>query len=203
MITRRHLIVASGAVLAGFNVAKAQQPKAMPKIGVLRPLPPNDPPYQAFLLRLRELGYVEGKTVLIEYRHGEGARFADMAEELVRLKVNVIFAPNPQGAQAARKATATIPIVTAVIGDPVKTGLAMSLAHPGGNVTGLTALGSNLSGKRLELLQEIVPRLSRVAVLWNPALPDKVVEWKEMEPTAKALKLELLSIEVRVPADFD
>jgi putative ABC transport system substrate-binding protein len=203
MITRRGFIVVSGGLLFTLGEAGAQQAKTIPKIGVLRPPPPTDPQYQSFLLGLRELGYVEGKTVLIEYRYGESARFADMAEELVRLNVNVIFAPNPQGAQAARKATATIPIVTAVIGDPVKAGLAASLAHPGGNVTGLTALGSNLSGKRVELLKEIVPRLSRVAVLWNPAVPDKVIEWKEMEGPARALKIELLSVEVRAPAEFD
>jgi putative ABC transport system substrate-binding protein len=195
--------LAAVLVLASPAWVEAQQPKPLPKIGVLRGAAPNDQLYPAFLNALRDLGYIDGKTVQIEYRQGDGERLGALAEELVRINVNVIFAPTPPQAQAARKITTTIPIVTAALGDPVRTGLAASLAHPGGNVTGLTALGSNLSGKRLELLKEIVPRLSRVAVLWNPAVPDKVVEWKEMEPIAKALKLELLSVEVRTPADFD
>src|ERR1700693_5764269 len=107
MISRRRFITLSGGLLLTLGEAAAQLAKTLPKIGVLRPLPPNEPYYQAFLLGLRELGYVEGKTMLIEYRHGESARFAGMAEELARLNVNVIFAPNPQGAQAARKATTT------------------------------------------------------------------------------------------------
>ena len=205
MTSRRDFLWMIGA--GGFATPLAsfaqQQPKALPKIGVLRGAPSNDQLYPAFLNGLRELGYIDGKTVQIEYRHGDGEHLAEFAQELVRINVNVIFAPNPPQAQAVRKISTTIPIVTAALGDPIKTGLAASLAHPGGNVTGLTAMGSNLSGKRLELLKEMVPRLSRVAVLWNPTVPDKVVEWKEMEPVAKALKLELLSVEVRTPADFD
>ncbi|MEK6244843.1 MAG: ABC transporter substrate-binding protein [Pseudomonadota bacterium] len=202
-MNRRDAVFALLALGAGPRVAEAQQSKAVPRIGVLRTPPRTDHLFQALLTGLRELGYVEGKTVLIEYRQGGDERLPELAQELVRSKVDLIFAPNPAAAQAARKATATIPIVVAAIGDAVRTGLAASLARPGGNVTGLAALGSNLSGKRLELLKEIVPRLSRVAVLWNPNIPDKVVEWKEMEQPARALKLELLSIEVRAPADFD
>lgn len=195
-------MVSSGLALA-LGEAAAQQPRAVPRIGVLRQPPPSDPQYQAFLLGLRELGYIEGKTVLIDYRYGDLDRFPEFADDLVRSNANVIFAPNPQGAQAARKVTAVIPIVFAVVGDPVTAGLAASLARPGGNVTGLTALGSGLGGKRLSLLKEILPRLSRVAVLWNPAIPDKVIEWKEMQGPARAMKIELQSIEVRAPADFD
>ena len=202
-MNRREAVFALLALGAGPRVAEAQQPKAVPRIGVLRTPPPTDHLFQALLTGLRELGYVEGKTVLIEYRQGSDERLPELAQDLVRSKVDLIFAPNPVAAQAARKATATIPIVVAAIGDAVRTGLAASVARPGGNVTGLTALGSNLSGKRLELLKEIMPRLSRVAVLWNPSVPDKLLEWKEMEQPARALKLELLSIEVRAPADFD
>lgn len=202
-MNRRDTVLALLALGTVSLVAEAQQLKAAPRIGVLRAPPPTDHLFQAFLTGLRELGYLEGKTVLIEYRQGSDERLPELAQELVRSKVDLIFAPNPVAAQAARKATATIPIVIAAGGDPVQTGLAASLARPGGNVTGLTALGSNLAGKRLELLKDIVPRLSRVAVLWNPNLPDKLVEWKEMQQPALALKLELLSIEVRAPADFD
>lgn len=202
-MNRRDTVFALLALGAVPGVADAQQSKAAPRIGVLRTPPPTDHLFQALLSGLREHGYVEGKTVLIEYRQGGDERLPELAVALVRSNVDLIFAPNPAAAQAARRATATIPIVVAAVGDAVRTGLAASLARPGGNVTGLTALGSNLSGKRLELLKEIVPRLSRVAVLWNPNVPDKVIEWKEMQQRARALKLELLSIEVRAPGDFD
>src|SRR5712691_6653227 len=181
----------------------AQAAKALPRIGVMRGPPSTDAAFQAFLQGLSELGYTEGKTILIEYRSGDPRRFPEFASEFVRLNVDVIFAPNPQGIQAARQATATIPIVFAVGGDPVRTGSVASLAHPGGNTTGLTALGSDLGGKRLEILKEIVPRLSRVAVLLNPAVPDKVVEWKEMEAPARKLGLQLQSAEVRGPEEFE
>jgi putative ABC transport system substrate-binding protein len=179
------------------------QRSAVPKIGVMRTPPPRDAPYQAFLQGLRELGYVEGKTIQIEYRWGDPRQFPELASELVRLNVDLIFAPNPQGIQAARQATTTIPIVFAVGGDPVKTGVAASLSRPGGNATGLTAMGSDLGGKRLEILKEIVPGLSRVAVLWNPAVPDKVVEWKQMEDPARRIGLHLHSAEARGPEEFE
>ena len=198
------------AVLLGVVVAllssvpcDAQRTSAVPKIGVMRTPPSSDVPYRAFLQGLAELGYVEGKTILIEYRWGDPRQFPEFARELVRLNVDLIFAPNPQGIQAARQATTTIPIVFAVGGDPVRTGVAASLARPGGNVTGLTALGSDLGGKRLELLKELVPGLSRVAVLWNPAVPDKVVELSEMEGPARKLGLQLQSAEARGPEDFE
>jgi putative ABC transport system substrate-binding protein len=202
-MNRREFIAVSAGLFLTLGDAKAQQPKALPKIGVLRPYERNDRLYQGFILGLSELGYVEGKNVLIDYRQGYDDRLDDLARDLVRSDVNVIFAPNPPGAQAARKATTAIPIVVAAVGDPIRTGLAASLARPGGNVTGLTALGSNLSGKRLELLKEMLPKLARVAVLWNPAVPDKVIEWKEMEEPARALKIEMLSVELRNPADLD
>ncbi len=189
------------ATVPGF----AQASRPLPAIGVLRPQNTNssDTQYQAFLRGLADRGLVEGKTIQIHYRSGEFERLPELAQDLVRLNVAVIFAPTPQAAQAARKASAVVPIVVSVIGDPVATGLAASLAHPGGNVTGLTALGSNLSGKRLELLKEIVPRLARVAVFWNPAVPDKQIEWREMTEPARQLKIELLSLEVRSALDFE
>jgi putative ABC transport system substrate-binding protein len=183
--------------------ADAQRTSAVPKIGVIRTPPSSDAPYRAFLQGLGELGYVEGKTILIEYRWGEPRQYPEFARELIRANVDIIFAPNPQGIQAARQATSTIPIVFAVGGDPVRTGVAASLARPGGNATGLTALGSDLGGKRLELLKEIVPALSRVAVLWNPAVPDKQVELAQMEAPARKMGLQLQSAEARGPEEFE
>lgn len=182
--------------------ANAQPAKSLPKIGVLRTPPPTDVQHKAFLQGLSELGYTEGKNILIEYRSGDPRRFPEFASELVRLNVDIIFAPNPQGVQAARQVTTTIPIVFAVGGDPVRSGVAASLARPGGNITGLTALGSDLAGKRLQLLTEVVPRLTWVAVLWNPSVPDKVVEWQQMDAPARKMGLQLHSVEVRGPEDF-
>lgn len=152
---------------------------------------------------MQTLGYVEGKNLIIDYLHGELSEYPDMAQELVRRHVDVIFAPTPQAAQAARKATQKIPIVFAVVGDPVGAGLAESLRRPGGNATGLTAFGSDLVGKRLELLKEFNPRMTRVGVVWNPTVPDKVIEWKNGERAAQAMKLQLQSLEVRSNGDFD
>jgi putative ABC transport system substrate-binding protein len=190
-------------VLLGAPGVALAQAKSMVRIGVLRGAPPNDRQFQGFLLGLRELGYVEGKTIAFEYRQGDGEQLEALARDLIAQRLPVIFAPTPQHAQAMHRVSASVPIVVAVVGDPVRTGLAASLAHPGGNVTGLTALGSNLSGKRLELLKEVKPRLARVAVLWNPGVPDKVVEFKEMAGPARAMNLELLSVEVRSAADFE
>ena len=203
MISRRRFAISGAVLLAAPDIAHSQPRKSTFAIGVLRAPPASDRLFLSFRLGLSELGYVEGKKVQIEYRQGDGDKLEALAHDLVAQRVDVIFAPTPQHAQAARKATGSIPIIVAAVGDPVRTGLAASLARPGGNVTGLTALGSNLSGKRLELLKEIAPRLSRVAVLWNPTVPDKVVEWKEMEAPARAMKLELLSIEVRSAAEFE
>jgi putative tryptophan/tyrosine transport system substrate-binding protein len=202
MISRRRFALAGAFSLVAGGAVRAQ-PARPSRIGVLRTAPPGDRQFQGFLLGLRELGYVEGKTVAIDYRQGDTAKLDALARDLVAQRVDLIFAPTPQDAQAARRSTDSIPIVVAVVGDVIGTGLAASLARPGGNVTGLTALGSNLSGKRLELLKEIKPALSKVAVVWNPGVPDKVIEWKEIQPAARAMKLELLSVEVRAPQDFE
>jgi putative ABC transport system substrate-binding protein len=132
-----------------------------------------------------------------------GPELERLARELVQQRVAVIFAPNPLGALMARRATRSVPIVFAVVGDPVGNGLVASLARPGGNATGMSALGSELGGKRLELLKEIVPGLSRVAVIWNPSVPDKVLEWSQSEGPARALGIGLQSLEVGSSADFD
>lgn len=188
--------------------AQAQQPKKVPRIGYLSSGSPstNLGYLQAFLQGLRELGYVEGKNVLIEYKWAEGRfeRMPELAEELVRLKVDIIIAPNSAIARAAKKATSTIPIVMANAGNPFGEGLVANLAHPGGNVTGLTNLSQELSGKRLELLKQIFPTLVRAAVLSTP--PGRGQERrdvKELLAAATFLKLQLQILEVRIDDEFE
>ncbi len=189
------------------GMAEAQQPKKIPRIGYLSALsrPADSYRSEAFRQGLRELGYVEGKNVTIEYRYAEGKLdlLPDLAAELVRLKVDIIVTQSTLDAYAARQSTSTVPIVMTASGDAVGTGLVASLARPGGNVTGLTSLSRELSGKRLELLKEAVRGLSRVAVLWNAANPDKARDVEETQVQARALGLELQSLEIRDPKDFD
>lgn len=179
------------AVMAGVGLSEAQPGKKIPRVGLMLGQGPGLGAEQALRQGFHDLGYREGENIVLEFRFasGDNARFAEIAAELVRLNVDVIVAPAPPAALAARKATTTIPIVFAVVGDPVRNGLVASLARPGGNATGLTAFGSDLGGKRLEILKEIVPRLTKVAVLWN-------------QDPARALRLQLQSLEVRAPADF-
>jgi putative ABC transport system substrate-binding protein len=189
------------AVLAAPPAADAQQPGKAARIGYLG----NSSPalerdlIAAFRQGLRDLGYTEGQNILIEYRWAEGRpdRFPDFAAELVHLKVDMILTAGTPGALAAKRATQTIPIVMAAAGDAVETGLVASLARPGGNITGLTAIGPELEGKRLELLKEIVPKLSRVAVLLNRANPVTTVHWKQVQAPAEALRLKLEPVEVK------
>jgi len=187
--------------------AQAQQPKKIPRIGYLSALsqPADSYRREAFRQGLRELGYIEGQNITIEYRYADGKldRLADLAAELVRLKVDIIVTQSTLDAYAARQSTSTIPIVTTASGDAVGTGLVASLARPGGNITGLTSLSRELSGKRLELLKETVRGLSRVAVLWNAANPDNAGDVEEAQVQAKTLGLELQSLEIRDPNDFD
>ena len=161
-----------GLALAPFRLAEAQQPKKVPQIGFLSSSSPSavSARLEAFRQGLRELGYVEGKNIIIEYRFAEGMleRLPDLTAELVSIKVQVIVALANTGAVAAKHATQTIPIVMVAVGDPVATGLVASLARPGGNITGLSTLSPELSGKRLELLKEVLPTASRVAIFWNP-----------------------------------
>jgi putative ABC transport system substrate-binding protein len=156
---------------------------------------------EAFRQRLRELGYVEGKNIVIEYRYAEGKRerVPDLAADLVRLKVDVIVTIGP-GILAAKKASATIPIVFAAQSDPVGSGLVSSLARPGGNITGLSSMAPDLDGKRLELLKEAFPKVARVAFLWEPTRENQALT--DMEAAAKALGLKLQSLEVRSLDDF-
>jgi putative ABC transport system substrate-binding protein len=192
-------------------VALAQQLKKVPRIGYLSSVDAasESARAEALGLALRERGYVEGQNIATEYRYVEGKpdRYPELAAEMVRLKVDIILvAGGTLTAQAAKNATTTIPIVmTGAGGDPVKAGLIDSLAHPGGNVTGLTILqAGELGGKRLELLKEAVPKVARVAVLYDPALPGTSLEVKEILPVAaRALKLTIQPWEVRGTDDFE
>ncbi len=160
---------------------------------------------EAFRRGLRDLGYVEGKNILLEYRYAEGKldRLPQLAEELVRLPVDVIVTALSPAIQAAKRATDTIPIVFAASGNPLATGYVASLAHPGGNVTGLSVMDYELSGKRLELLKETLRKVSRVGVLWNPGNGAMVLKMKEVQGAAPAFRVEIKSLEVREPQDFE
>jgi putative ABC transport system substrate-binding protein len=189
-------------------VATAQQPKKVPRIGYLSPFDParESARSEAMRLALRERGYIEGQNIAIEYRYAEGKRdqFPELAAELVRLKVDIILAAGNL-VQAAKNATKTIPIVMMGEGiDPVEAGFVESLARPGGNVTGLTNLARELGGKRLELLKEAVPKVARVAVLYETASSGSVLEVKEVLPVAaRALGLTVRSWEVRDADGFE
>ncbi|MBM2804745.1 MAG: ABC-type uncharacterized transport system, periplasmic component [Deltaproteobacteria bacterium] len=192
------------------SLADAQQPKKIPRVGYLSEADParESARAEAIGLALRERGFVEGQNIATEYRYAveKRDRFAELAAELVRLKVDVIVVAGGAGLiLAAKNATKTIPIVMLGAGsDPVEAGLIDSLARPGGNVTGLTRLTGELGGKRLELLKEAVPKVARVAVLNDPGTRSNVVEMKEILPAAaRALKLTLRSWEVRAADDFD
>jgi putative tryptophan/tyrosine transport system substrate-binding protein len=154
---------------------------------------------------LKELGYIEGKNIAIEYRYAEGKadRLPALATELVGLKVEVVFTSSTPSVLAVKKATSTIPIVFVSISDPVANGLVTSLARPGGNITGLSIVAVELSGKRLELLKEAVPSVTRVAFMWNSANPAQAPQWGEAQAAAQALGLQLQSLEVRSANDFD
>jgi putative tryptophan/tyrosine transport system substrate-binding protein len=193
-------------ILAFVHPADAQQPKKVPRIAFLLGAPASS--YSAridvFKQALKKLGYVEGKNIAIEYRYAEGEadRLPALAAELVGLKVDVILATATPSVLAVKKVSATIPIVLVGVSDPVASGLVASLARPGGNITGLTILAPELSGKRLELLKEAVPNLTRVAFLWNSANPGQVPQWREAQAAAQQLRLQLQSLEVRSSNDF-
>lgn len=190
--------------------ARAQQPKKVPRLGYLSPFDPafESARAEAIRLALRERGYIDGQNIAIEYRYTEGKtdRLPELAAELVRLKVEIIVAAGGISViRSAMNATKTIPIVMVGQGsDPVEAGLVESLARPGGNVTGLTSLSRELGGKRLELLKEAVPKVARIAVLYDPANPPSMIEVKEvLSVAARALGLTLQTWEVRGTADFD
>ena len=183
--------------------AEAQQPKKVPRIGVLSPgFPGPSPLVDAFRQGLRELGYVEGQNIAVEYRFAEAKPEAlpDLAGELVRLKVNVILTINTAASQVAKNETKTIPIVFTYVADPA--GLVASLARPGGNVTGLTTIAAELSGKRLELIKEALPGISRVAYLWNSANPTATRVFRETELASPQLGIQLQPLKVQGADEF-
>ena len=173
-------ILIAVVLLAVAAIVEAQQPKKVPRIGYLFASSPSPSAGEGFRQGLAELGYVEGKNIIIEYRFAEVRfdRLPALAAELVRLKVDVIVTGGPPSTRAAKEATVTIPIVMTQVGDPVGSGFVASLARPGGNITGLSSLAPELSGKQLELLKEIVPKLSRVAVLGTSTNPDNAQDVK-------------------------
>jgi putative tryptophan/tyrosine transport system substrate-binding protein len=200
------ILVAVVLLAVGLSV-EAQQAKKVPRVGVLWLYSPAiaSPFAEAFRQGLRELGYVEGKSIVIEYRHAEGKydRLPSLAAELVRLNVDIIVTASTQAAQAGQQATRSIPIVMTVVSDPVESGLVGSLARPGGNVTGLSLMHPELSGKRLELLKEVIPKLSRVAVLSNLSNPIIPPLLRETEAAARAVGVQLQVVEVRGPIELD
>ncbi|HEY6198718.1 MAG TPA: ABC transporter substrate-binding protein [Candidatus Binatia bacterium] len=190
--------VAAGALLfwLGTNAA-AQQPAKLYKVGWLSARPALTGAQETIRNMLRDLGYVEGKNISFEFRfaNNDVNRFPALARELIGLKVDVLLTPGTSGALALKNATKTIPIIFLDVTDPVAAGLVESLARPGGNITGFSSIEAVLSGKRLELLKETIPRLSRVAALWNSQDPSSEQQWKESQRAARELSLQLYSIE--------
>ena len=181
-------------------VTVAQQPKKIARIGYLAAVSSaaDAPRLEAFRQGLRELGYVEGQNVIIEFRHegGSFARLPALAAELVALKIDVLVAVTTNAALAAKKTTTTIPIVFMGVTDPITAGLVNSLPRPGTNTTGITNMAAILTGKRLGLLKETIPKVSRVAVLWDPKAPGSIPQWEESQMPARELGLQLYSMEV-------
>jgi putative ABC transport system substrate-binding protein len=195
----------STMLFAFCSFAEEQQPKRIPRVGLLyASAVGNSNRIEAFRQGLRELGYVEGKNIVIEYRYAEGKldRLSALAVELVRLGVDVIVLAGPASIRPAKEATSTIPIVMANDADPVGSGVVASLARPGGNITGLSNLAPEISGKRLELLKEIVPRLSRLAILGTSTTSGTAQVLKEMEPAAGVFKAQLQYLDVLSPKDI-
>jgi putative ABC transport system substrate-binding protein len=194
-------------LLVTVSSAEAQQPTKIPRIGYLNATSPSTSParIEAFRQGLRELGYVEGNNIVIEVRHAEGKldRLPSLAAELVRLKVDIIVSVGPATTRPAKEATSTIPIVMAQDNDPVATGVIASLARPGGNITGLSTLAPEISGKRLELLKEIIPKLSRVAVFGASTMLGQVQMLREVEAAAGALKVKFQYLDVLDPKDIE
>jgi putative ABC transport system substrate-binding protein len=205
---RREFIAASAGIALGWAFAAQAQRESQsqsPKIGYLSLAPGPSPRSEALRQGLRDLGYVENQTILIEYRWSGGDlnRLREAAEELVRMKADVIVTGGPAATLVAARATATVPIVMAVDYDPVGAGFVKSLARPGGNITGLSILNLELAGKRLELLKETAPGVTLVAVLWNPSEPNAATYLSETQASAPAVGVRVQSFEVRAPGDLE
>jgi len=192
------IVLLVGLTLASVRLAEAQHQATIAKIGWLSARAASSSGQETIVRILRDLGYVDSKNIAFEYRYADNKldRLSALAQELVRLKVDVLLTAGTPGALALKNATRTIPIVFLDVTDPVTAGLVDSLARPGGNITGFTSIEAVLAGKRLELLTETVSKLSRVAVLWNPQNPSSVQEWKESQLAARQLGLQLHSMAV-------
>ena len=204
MKRRDFITLLGGAAVAWPLSTNAQQAESKYTVGILV-AGNNVAELTTVVAALRELGWVEGKNVVFEPRFAENRleRLPELATDLVRLKVDVIAAAGTLAPLAAKQATSTIPIVMTAAGDPLGSGLVASLARPGGNVTGMSLMAPDLGGKRLELLKDVLPRLSRVAVLWNAANPYSALVFKETQTGGQTLGIEVQSLEVRDPDDFD
>ena len=207
MSTRLFGLALATILFATVQPAEAQQPVKIPRIGYLAAAPLSAIPQriEEFRQGLHELGYVEGKNIVIEWRSAEGKanRFPGLAAELVRLKVDAIVTGGPTATRSAKEATVTIPIVMAQDNDPVGNGFVASLARPGGNITGLSTLSPEISGKQLELLMEIIPRLSRVAVFGNSTIPGNAQTLREVELAARAFGVKLQHLDVLGPKEIE
>jgi putative ABC transport system substrate-binding protein len=207
--TRRTFITLISGVAAAWPLGAGAQESKVFRLGYLEPGSPSDPIganlRRQFLLGMRDLGYVEERHFKLEDRNADGHldRLPALAAELVRLPVDILVVGGEATIRAAKQATDNIPIVMTLAADPVGSGLVPSLAHPGGNVTGMSALAADLAGKRVELLKEVVPRAARVVVLWNSNNQSKVVEWKDTEIAARGVGLTLRSVEVRAPEEIN
>lgn len=203
MRRRDFIILVGGAILAWPHVLSAQQPARVWRIGFIAHR--YEKFYDPLFSGLRELGYVEGQNLIVERRYAQGnaERFKEFAQEMVRLNVDAVIVVTTPAAMAVRNETKTIPIVHPAAIDPVGTGLIVSLAHPGGNVTGLAVLNGETSAKRVQLLQEVIPGLSKGAVLWNSANPANSLAWRETESAGDKLGVKLTSREVRNLTDFE
>jgi putative ABC transport system substrate-binding protein len=211
-VSRRQFV--QGVGVAGLGLVagcerwpwQAQPALKVPRVGFLAAGPATfvSPLAEAFLQGMSDFGYTEGQNITIDYRYPDGPeQIRNFADELVRLPVDIIVAGTQPAAEAAQATTTTIPIITATVLNPVSTGLVRSIAHPGGNVTGVASTSAPLVGKRLQLLKETVPGIARPAVLWNSALPDTLLAWQESTSAAEVQGVQLLSLEVRHASDLD
>jgi putative tryptophan/tyrosine transport system substrate-binding protein len=204
-VRRREFVTLLGGAAAWPLAARAQQPDRMRRIGVLLVgLSPESKEAKHFRLGLRDAGYSEGRDVIIEWRsaNGDYDRVPELVADLIHSKVDVIVQDSTVGTEVAKRSTSTIPIVMALVLDPVGSGLVNSLAHPGGNVTGLSMMTSELNSKRLQLLKEAIPQLTRAAVLWNPDHPSHAKVVEDLKVIAPSLSIELTFVDVRAPEQF-
>jgi len=209
MYRRAFIAMVGGGILAGPLTVQAQQAEQVPRVGYISPGASSDPfrrrRFEAFRQGLRELGYVEGRNIALEPRwaKGEYDRYPALAADLVRLKAHVIVTVGGTATKAAQQVTKTTPIVMSVVIDPLGSGLVASLARPGGNITGLTVMASDVVGKQFELLKQAAPELSRVALLWNPDNPGSAPQLREAEAAARTLGVRLQAVEARNPQEID